>query len=78
MRAILYRFESCDFVWRRWFWEPPPVPGDVRLSTCPSCWRGIWNSQVKCWTGAARFLWPGDGRCQECQGYGPVCRRVFR
>lgn len=60
--------------WRnwRWRWEPPPVPGDVRVSACRECSRGIWNSQMKHWTGAARWLWPSCGRCQECQGYGPV------
>jgi len=72
MRAILYRFQDWEFVWKRWFWEPRPVPGDVRISTCRKCYRGIWNSQIKRWCGAARFLWRSCGRCQECQGYGPV------
>lgn len=62
-------------VWRNWRWRwerAPPVPGDVRLDTCRKCSRGIWASQVRRWRGAARFCYPRSGRCQECQGYGPV------
>ena len=57
---------------RRWHWEPRPVPGDVRISTCRKCNQGIWNSQMKRWCGAARFVWVRTGECQRCQGYGPV------
>lgn len=71
MYVVRYSFWNREIVWRE-HWEPPPVPGDVRISTCRKCGRGIWNSQIKRWTGAARFLWPCCGRCQECQGYGPV------
>lgn len=72
MRAVMFRFQGWDWVWDRWFREPRPVPGDVRISTCRKCYRGIWNSQFRRWTGAAQFLRSSCGLCQECQGYGPV------
>ncbi len=56
---------------RRWRREGRPVPGDVRISTCDLCNRGIWASQMRAWCGSARFEWPRTGECQECQGKGP-------
>jgi hypothetical protein len=57
---------------KRWRREPPPAEGDVRVCTCVKCGHGVWNSQLKRWCGAARFVWYRTGLCQECQGYGPV------
>jgi len=72
MRVVRYSFWNREVTWRRERREPPPVPGDVRISTCRKCGRGIWNSQFKRWCGAARFLRARCRLCQECQGYGPV------